>query len=68
MTRARWLALVAGVLVVGATLGTIAQQEPQQPVVDAANPATLASSLPVGANAPAFDVTNVMTGETLCYI
>ncbi|MCS6829656.1 MAG: hypothetical protein RMM08_08720 [Armatimonadota bacterium] len=67
MKRMRLLALVAGGVALGLAFSAIAQQEPA-PAVDASNPAALASSLPVGANAPAFDVTNVVTGETLCYL
>lgn len=59
--------LVAGGLAIGAVLIAMAQQEPA-PAVDASNPAVFASSLPVGAVAPAFNVTNVVTGETLCYL
>ncbi|MER3473322.1 MAG: hypothetical protein C4335_04675 [Armatimonadota bacterium] len=59
--------LVAGALAIGAGLVAMAQQEPA-PAVDANNPALFASSLPVGAVAPAFNVTNVVTGETLCYL
>lgn len=67
MTRTKLLALVAGGVALGLAFSTLAQQEPETPV-DPANPAALAASLPVGAPAPAFDVTNVVTGETLCYL
>lgn len=67
MRYMRWLALVAGGVALGVSWTTLAQQEPA-PAVDASNPAVFASSLPVGAAAPAFDVTNVVTGETLCYL
>jgi hypothetical protein len=67
MTRAKLCALLAGGVVLGTVWTTLAQQQPA-PTVDASNPAVFASSLPVGAVAPAFDVTNVVTGETLCYL
>ena len=67
MKRAKLFALLAGGVVLGTVWTTLAQQQPA-PAVDASNPAALASSLPVGAVAPAFDVTNVVTGETLCYL
>ncbi len=67
MARNRWLVLIAGVVALGLVFYSSAQQEPAPPV-DPSNPAALASSLPVGAVAPAFDVTNVVTGETLCYL
>ncbi len=66
MSHPRWLALVAGGLVL-AGFATVAQQQ-TTPAVDASNPAAFASSLPVGTVAPAFNVTNVVTGETLCYL
>ncbi|MEJ5253107.1 MAG: hypothetical protein HPY54_14505 [Chthonomonadetes bacterium] len=66
MRHTRWLALVAGGLVL-AGFATVAQQQ-TTPAVDPSNPAAFASSLPVGAVAPAFNVTNVVTGETLCYL
>lgn len=67
MRHATFLALVAGVAVLGAAIGA-QQQPPQAPTVDVSNPAVFASSLPLGAAAPAFDVTNVVTNETLCYV
>ncbi|MCS6949649.1 MAG: hypothetical protein RMM06_03615 [Armatimonadota bacterium] len=67
MKHAKLLALVAGGVVLGLAFSTLAQQQ-QEPAIDPSNPAALASSLPVGAAAPAFDVTNVVTGETLCYV
>lgn len=67
MKRTRLFALVAGGVALGLAFTALAQQEPA-PAVDASNPAVFASSLPVGATAPAFDVTNVVTGETLCYL
>lgn len=67
MTRARSLVLVAGGLVLASLLDVVAQQEPA-PAVDTSNPAVFASSLPVGTTAPAFNVTNVVTDETLCYL
>lgn len=67
MTRTRLLVLIAAGLALGAVFATVAQQEPA-PAVDTNNPAVYASSLPVGAVAPAFDVTNVVTDETLCYL
>lgn len=65
--RMKLLALVAGSVALGMAFTSLAQQQPATPV-DASNPAVFASSLPVGATAPAFDVTNVVTGETLCYL
>lgn len=67
MKRVKLLALVAGGVALGLAFTSLAQQEPA-PAVDASNPAVFASSLPVGATAPAFDVTNVVTGQTLCYL
>ncbi len=67
MRRANLLALLAGGIALGTVFTSLAQQQPA-PVVDASNPAVFASSLPVGASAPAFDVTNVVTNETLCYL
>ncbi|MGC8785288.1 MAG: hypothetical protein ACP5RN_13000 [Armatimonadota bacterium] len=67
MTRMKLLALVVGGVALGVAFVSLAQQEPA-PAVDPSNPAVFASSLPVGAVAPAFDVTNVVTGETLCYL
>lgn len=67
MTRSKWLMLLASGAAVVAVLSSVAQQE-SAPAVDPSNPAALASSLPVGTPAPAFDVTNVVTGETLCYV
>lgn len=67
MTRAKLLALIAAGLALGAGFATVAQQEPAS-AADASNPAVFASSLPVGTTAPAFNVTNIVTGETLCYL
>jgi hypothetical protein len=67
MKRTKLLALIAGGIALGTVFTSLAQQQPA-PVVDASNPAVFASSLPVGAAAPTFDVTNVVTNETLCYL
>jgi len=52
MKRAKLLALLAGGVALGTVWTTLAQQQPA-PAVDASNPAVFASSLPVGAVAPA---------------
>lgn len=68
MARSKFLAVVAGGLAIGAVLGAFAQEQQPAPAVDTGNPAVFAAGLPVGTRAPAFDVTNVVTGETLCYV